>query len=303
MVNKFITFFKNNKYFISLVINIYLLFLGLGWIFIHLYFRFFVEKSPYLFEQIKYNLSTNHFIIFIIFLIVHLGLIYINILTLFVINKKKLSKLFLALSQKITYYTDLFYWRPLEYLHDLIAPKLPYSAAFFVYLEKVWTFNNYSYIYFYSMIFLFDVLAKLILSISFFVDIVVFAQMKYFLYVIPLIFIPIGFSIFLKLFISCGIRNVLIIKDYFLEIKGIKPILDNNNIIVNYEEYEYIVKAEYSLVIDPKEEIQLLLQFENMQRYGLKLKEDLKQINVYITLITSSIYLISGLVRCYIIYL
>ena len=87
IINK-LNIIKDNKYFISLVINIYLLLLGLGWVFIHLYFRFFIEKSSYLFEQIKYNLSIHHLIIFITFLIVHLGLIYINILTLFVINKK-----------------------------------------------------------------------------------------------------------------------------------------------------------------------------------------------------------------------
>ena len=307
ILSKLTTFFNKVKTLIPFAVNLYLILLGLGWVFIHIYFRAIVERKPYPLNDIKYNLSSKHVILFTLFIILHLVLICISLFTLYKQNREatkvRLPKVFILFLEKVNYCFDLLYWRPLEFLHDTIAPHLPFSGAFFIYLEEKWTKNQYSDPYFISMIFLFDAIPKIIVSISFFIDIVVFAQMKYFFYLIPLILIPIGFSIFLKLMESFGKRNMPIIQDYFSEIIGHDPVFDKKGEIIAYRRYEYWVKPEYAPVIDPSEEMDLLLQLHSMQIYALDMKDFKNNINTYLTIITSTIYLISGIVRCYIIFL
>ena len=307
ILSKLTTFFNKVKTLIPFAINLYLILLGLGWVFIHIYFRAIMERKPYPLNDIKYNLSSKHVILFTLFIILHLVLICISLFTLYKQNREatkvRLPKVFILFLEKVNYCFDLLYWRPLEFLHDTIAPHLPFSGAFFIYLEEKWTKNQYSDPYFISMIFLFDAIPKIIVSISFFIDIVVFAQMKYFFYLIPLILIPIGFSIFLKLMESFGKRNMPIIQDYFSEIIGHDPMYNPYGQIRGYHKYTYKVKPEYTTVIDAREELMLVLQLYEIQHYVWGIRERLYKISLYITVITSIIYLISGIVRCFIIFL
>jgi len=307
ILSKLTTFFNKVKTLIPFAVNLYLILLGLGWVFIHIYFRAIIERKPYPLNDIKYNLSSKHVILFTLFIILHLVLICISLFTLYKQNREatkvRLPKVFILFLEKVNYCFDLLYWRPLQFLHDTIAPHLPFSLLFFLYLDKRWTKKRRGKNYFYGIIFLFDSLPKIIISISFFVDIVVYAQMKYFFYFIPLILVPISFSIFLKLMESCGVRGIPLIQVYFSRITGHDPVFDEKGEIIAYRRYEYWVKPEYAPVIDPSEEMDLLLQLHSMQIYALDMKDFKNNINTYLTIITSTIYLISGIVRCYIIFL
>lgn len=281
--------------------NVYASILGFSWIAIHLYFRFYVKKSTYNLEDVKNFLTIKHYILFSGFIMLHLGILIVICLQIYRSHfKKQPSKYFMNISKYITWIFDMIYWKPLEYVHDIIAPHIPGSGRFFLYLEKTWTKKQYSYKYFYCLIFIFDILPKLILAVSFFIDIVIFCQLQYFLYCIPLILIPICFSIFLKLMLTFGVKNMPIIKEYFSEINGINPII-KDGIITGYGTYEWIVKPEYETVIDDVEEMLLLLQLESIRIYILTIKEDKDKFVPYITLITSFLYLVSGIYRLFII--
>ena len=78
--------FKNITKLLAMMVPIYLLTLGMAWVFIHLYFRFIIERSPYYFQEIKYNITVYHIFIFILFTIFHLVLIFLSILE---IRKKR----------------------------------------------------------------------------------------------------------------------------------------------------------------------------------------------------------------------
>lgn len=293
------------KNLLILISPLYFIIVGLSWIFFHVYIRFIVERSSYFFQDVKNNFTIYHLVGFCLFVIFHIVLIILSILE--IRRRKKqtrpLPQIILSLSQKVSKIINYLYWRPLEYLHDLIAPILPYSAAFFLYLVNQWTIKKRDYLYFYTLILIFDIMPKVILAICFFIDIIIYNQMKLVVYLFGLLILPILFSIFLKLLISCGTRNFPVIKDYFSEISGINPVYNDKGEIVSYQEYKYIVKEEYVGAIDPKEEMLLLIALKNMEQYGLKFKEDIMKLQPYIILMTSLLYFTAGLGRLYLIFL
>lgn len=286
---------KNNK---SKLINLYFFFLGICWISFHIYIRFLRDKTSYNLIEIKAQLNNFHYALFIVFIFSHFIIIFSIVLSVYrQYRNKQPSLIVIKISEKLNHVLDIIYWKPLEYIHDKIAPKIPGSARFFIFLESIWTENSYGEKYFYTMIFFFDVLPKITVSLTFFIEIALYGQMKYFPYVLSIILIPVLFSIFIKLFISCSIRNIPVLTNYFSEITGFDPIINKNGEIIGYNYYEWVVKPEYEDVIDPKEEISYLIQLENMQCYGTQIKKDINKIAPYITLFTSTIYLLGGLYR------
>jgi hypothetical protein len=178
-----------------------------------------------------------------------------------------------------------------------LIPKIPKSGDFFVYLEKIWTSNKYGKVYFYTLIFLFDIFPKLILCITFIIEILVLQEIKYFFYLISIILIPISFAVFLKILLNFTQRNLPIMKSYFREIKGYDPIINDKGITIGFKRYEYLMKPEYKNVINDKEFILVLLQVDRLQDYVMQIKADITKVTPYVTLITSTIYIIGGIFR------
>lgn len=292
------------KYLLAIIFPLYLVIVGLCWVFFHIYIRFIVERSSYFIHDMKNNFTIYHLMVFCLFVIVHFGLIVLSILEIRQRKKreKTLPQIIILLAKKMSILINYLYWKPLEYLHDLIAPNLPYSAAFFVYLVNRWKIKERDFLYFYTMILIFDTLPKVIIALSFFIDIIIYNQIKYVIYLCGLLIIPILFSIFVKLFISCAERNIPVIKDYFSEIHGKNPKYNAKGEIIHYQEYHYTVKDEYLSVIDPKEEMESLIILKNMHGYGSQIKEDIMKAQPYVILITSILYLTAGLVRLYLIF-
>ena len=292
-------YLENLKSLFAMAINMYLIFFGLGWIIVHLYFRVIIERSSFYFQDIKNTVTNYHFILFSFFVIIHFILIILNLIEI-LRKKDKQPKLPESILRIFKVFSDIIhyiYWKPLEKIHDIISPIIPGSARFFVYLtkqgQKIYRIDYY----FYGLIIIFDIMPKMIIAISFFVDIAIYGQIKYFLYCIGLVFIPIFFSIFLKLFLTCSVKNFPVIKEYFENIEGVDPIYNDSGHVVSYRRYNYLVKEEYLSVIDANEEFQLLLTLDYMRKYSLQLKEYLLKTGPYITLITSSLYCYAGIIR------
>ena len=267
------------------------------WISLHIYIRVFMERPSYVLEDLLPYVTEEHIIIFALFIFVH---VLYTITSIFLIYRQifpsKRYVLGTYISENITKLLEHVYWKPLEYIHDLIAPHIPMSGRFFVYLEKIW--SKKGYMYFYTLIFLFEALPRILIASVFLIEVVFFGQVKVFLQVISLILIPIAWHIFLKLFANCGKINLPVIKQYFETIKGIgNPTLDTDGKIVSYKSYEFIIKSDYEDIIDPEESALLLLQFEAMPRFVEQLKKDSAKLMPYVTFITSLIYVIGGLYR------
>lgn len=281
----------------------YLTILGVGWILLYVYLRLIKERYSYKIEDIRPFIAEEHYIIFIGFVVLHM---IILITTIFLLYKRKYplktTGIFYQSSQRLSKITDTIFWKPLEYIHDIIAPHIPGSARFYIYLESIWTKKKYGKGYFYTLILIFNILPKVLVACVFFIDLVFFLHIKYFIYSLSLLILPIIFNIFLKLLITFSDNNAPILKEYFSEIKYVGDISDNN-MTSNPYAYEFYVKPEYADVINPEEEIRLLFQLEALNRYALKLREDISKISPYVTLIVSSIYLSGGLFRIYLLIL
>lgn len=290
---------KNNLYNIfPLFIPFYLTFMGFFWIIIFCYLRFITPRTSYTLEALKTQITLRYYITFSIFIIIHCTLI---ILILYNKYKKKeenetIIKKIIEIFQSIL---NNVFWKPLEYIHNLIAPNLPLSARIFLYIESIWTKKNVDHTYFYSLITIFNILPKIITVIIFFIDIVILGSFKYFIYVLPVMLIPLFFNIFLKLFKSFAERNAPILKEYFSEIKYVGDVFDEKGILISSDPtaYEFHIKPEYNHADDIEESINLLFRLDFIVEYVNTIKEKLQEITPTVTIITSSIYLIGGLYR------
>ena len=192
----------NNNIF-STLLKIYSFIVGLCWIIFQIYFRFVAKKNSYNFYELKLIVTTKILTIFLLFVLLHFFIIISITLHFYRMKKnKEPSPIMIKISDRLSFILYLIYWKPLLYIYDLLGPNLPGTGRFFIWLNKRWNKKNYSPKYFYTLIFLFDILPKLIMAITFFVEILFYNRLYYFLYTIFLILIPIILRIFLKLFID-----------------------------------------------------------------------------------------------------
>jgi hypothetical protein len=187
------------------------------------------------------------------------------------------------------------YWKPLEYIHDLIAPELPYSGIIFVSIADFVDKGNRDLRYklYQSSYLLFDYLPQIFVSSIFFIDIVIFNQLYYFLYAIILLIIPILYSIYLKLAESFFIRNA----PQFYESLNIKSLGDPDEHGV-YLKWHYSLKSNY--VYDPDIFAEFVHEYTLLKRIDLHIKYIRiykKKYYPYVILLTSSLYLSAAIYR------
>jgi hypothetical protein len=190
---------------------------------------------------------------------------------------------------------DNLYWKPLEYIHDLIAPDLPYSGEFIIYITELLEKGNQVLrykLYRHSYI-IFDYLPQIVVSSIFFIDIVILNHVKYFLYSIAFLLIPMLYKIYIKLCSSLILRN----EPDLCEILDIKPLgePDENGI---YLKFQFSLKSND---IQDKEELQdyvrYYLNFRRIDLHITAIKRNSARYYPYIILVTSSIYLSASLYR------
>ena len=297
---------NNVKGFIAFCLNLYLLIFGLGWATIHLYFRLILKRPAYDLHLIKDYLTFKHYIIFVWFVLLHLGMFFIAIFILYKRNKPlNTSSILYLIGQKLNYVINTIYWQPLQYLHNKTARHIPGSGRFFLYVESIWRTKRGTRF----VVAAFDIIPKLLVSIIFVIEVVIYNRILVFMSSLTLLLIPLGLQIFLKLFKSFALRNSPnFLAPYFETILGVgEPKLDSYGVIIGYEYFEIKVTPEYigkesELKGEADESITTLLLLEHICLLADSTKLLLQQIYPYITLVTSSLYFLGGSYRLYVLF-
>lgn len=239
--------------------------------------------------ELKYNIVFQ--LIFLIFIFLHT---FIIIISFYLYYKKKYQ---IKLESKFIGYWNLFiyntYKQPLNYLFELIAPDLPYSAKFIIFITEQAEKNKfYGWILRNSYI-IFNYFPRFIVLMIFSYDILFLEKIKYFPYSLILLLIPVSYHIYLKLCYSFSRRNIPEVEQY-LDIQP-EGIMHTNG---HYDKYSFALKAKY------KPDSKLLEEYSyywyllfRLQNYVLFLEQKEEDNNFYVNVIFSSLYLIVGVYR------
>lgn len=262
--------------------NLYLYLFSLLIIIFHLYFRISRINDEVSLEILKNNLTFfNYFMLFIVFFIQT-----INIFLIFkhIFKYEKKSKW----TQYFINFINIIYWRPLEFLYEKVAPDLPGSGKFFVFIATIVDRGNINLrykIYHHSYIF-FSYFPQICVSSIFFVEVIFFHKIYYFFKLLFLLLIPLIFEIYIKLCISFYERNVPEFFE-FLNIEGSEP--DSYG---NYRTWSFSFKSEYSgnskeLLHESISDYMLL---NKIKTHAILIKKYKEKNYIYILLLTSFLY-------------
>lgn len=93
--------YKEFKSLFKTFFNLYLFILGITWIPIQIYLRFFLNRSSYTLVEIKPYLTSTHYLVFISFILFHISLICIISIQLYkIVYKKKSHPIVIILTEK-----------------------------------------------------------------------------------------------------------------------------------------------------------------------------------------------------------
>jgi len=272
------------------ITNIYLAIVGISWLSLHIYFRFFVTRSEYSLLSIKPYLTTYHLGLGAAFIGMHLVFILIAFYNIYrnYTNKTTISKVFKYLQIII----DYVYWKPLEYIHDIIAPDLPYSGIFLLHWGKLLEhYKRYSIV---VVVMLFDFFPKIILAFIFFVELIFYERIFYFVHFLSLILLPIILSILIKLMESFALRNLPLMRK-ILKITPTGPTnQDGEHLgyeVCLQEDYNHLTKEDFIFYANGWRDLVSL--FNN----AFELKKLKSNYTVYLTLVTSFCYFVAGLYK------
>lgn len=101
---------------------------------------------------------------------------------------------------------DTLYWNPLLYIYEVVAYKIPYSGVTFLWITKYINKYKIESIFLFCAI-VFDYIPRLLIAVSFLLDVTIYDNMFHFLSVLNYILIPILYKIFLKLYLDFALRN------------------------------------------------------------------------------------------------
>lgn len=194
-------------------------------------------------------------------------------------------------------------------MYKTVELQIPFSGSFFFFLESFFLTiqerekeNKNFFTYFF--IILFDFAPRLIISIIFFIDVIIFGQIKYFLIFLPLLFLPILFKINLKLMKSFANKNILNIRNTFLEIT---PIDQERLIYGKFKICSFcylVVNTNYKGPgsEDPKKTFFDILRLRNIAMQVYLIKKITEEFSSLITITCSLLYFIAGLIRLLLLY-
>jgi hypothetical protein len=276
------------KSFLNKLHIFYLAVVGSLLIILQLYFRLFKSKSSYSLDSLRENLSPLGLFLSINFLLIHLVAI---ISIVYMLYKQYYS---IQGISKIMQYTskivDILYWKPLEYIHDIIAPDLPYSGIFLLYVGKVIKRNKKRILI--LAVVLFDFLPKIMLTAIFSIELIFYERLYYFIHFISLILLPIIFSILIKLMESFALRNLpLMRKILVIESMPHKPGELFGYTFSLQKNYSYLTKEQLNFYA------QSWGQLVDLDNYAFQLKKLKADYSSYIVLITSLCYLFASIYK------
>jgi hypothetical protein len=194
---------------------------------------------------------------------------------------------------------DFLITQPLLFLRDVIAPYIPYSATIFCYfcelLNKIFTYNIPFAILTLPII-IFNVIPRLVVSLVFFIELVIYQRIYYFVSCLILLLIPIIWNIFIDLFTNFGQRALIDIPKYINVIPEGEPL--NNGW---YHAYTFEYKSEYQYEENDKEEYKKLWYLAlKIYAYGeCYFKKYQQIISPYVIIYCSSLYVTATLYKLF----
>lgn len=263
---------------------LYFISLGLFWISLAIYLRFFRYRPSYKLNDLQELVTIQYLLIHFSFIVFHAGLIFYTIYSLLNKNNNE-NKNFII--QKITLILEILLKKPLEYLKDLIAPHIPYSGVFFCKFGSYLAKRNYALIT-KTFVIIFAVVPRIIVALVFFVELIFFNHIYYFIPCLLLLIIPVIWNIFINLFITFAMRALKDIPTFVEVIPEGAPLENGWHTTYSFKAFE---KYEYG-PNDIKEYASMWSLAIHMYSFGYTYFKSFKiQINPYVILICSSFYI------------
>lgn len=256
----------------------------------HIYLRLFLEKRQYTLEMLRAYATTTTYILFWIFITWHLVLLLISCHILY--KKKYNIKTVSKFMKKLKNILDIVYWNPLLYLHDQIAPSLPYSG--YLILKYITLISKYNLAN--KLTNIFDFTPKIITAYIFFCELIFLNRIYYFLYCIPFLLIPLVYQVFLKLCESFIQRNQPIVEKPIIITPQGRP-----NSYGVYTEFRFDINPNY-INVDLQEHAEFWMSLLRLHNYILYVRMHQIYYIPYVNILCSSLYLIAGLHKIIIVF-
>lgn len=250
----------------------YIPILGLFWIiyFLNARLRSRTINSDDSFTDIILNTPVKFGVLAIILICIHVFIIKSILETIFEYESKNLFP-------SINRIVNVIYWDPLLYIYNKIAPNVPLSGKFFATFTKLLNKFKLSRL-FLDFAIIFDYIPRLLIAISFMLDVIIYNNMFHFYSVVIYIIIPIVYKIILKMYIDFPLRNYSKYDKYF-------------EATMNDEgSYEFTPKNGYKLSSVLCDE---WAELKDIEILGSMFKETCSYYSKSIYLVTSTCYIIS----------
>jgi hypothetical protein len=267
----------------QILINVYLSFMSLTIISLFIYFRLIIKRSSYSLEILKEIVGLEYFLLCFILLCLHIFIAF-SIIYNSLYTPKNENKLI----ETVKYIIDLILWKPLMFLLDKSSPHIPYSGTFIIHYCYFFKQNDFTLFLMYLLNFIFYFAPKILMSTLFFIEILFYHQLKIFIQLFWILLLPIIYMIFLNLSEKFYDNNINPVKEPLFVTATGEP---NQHGVYTAFIFTLKDKNAYS-----KEAFQEIVEMWNLLFYLKNLNKMIRifisQLSPYVTLYTSSIYLI-----------
>jgi hypothetical protein len=183
---------------------------------------------------------------------------------------------------------------PLEYIHDLIAPGLPYSGTLIIkYIEF---FSKYPLRLMQSLTCLFLFIPRTLVSSIFFIEIVFYNRIYYFVHILIILLLPPLFQIFQKLCSSFVTRNQAVLEEHLIIIPAGEPNIHGVHIAFNFQLPSSSIAIGYTTE-HLQENAESWMMLFNLSNFNQLIKTYIDKYSIYVTIYSSSLYLFAGIYK------
>jgi hypothetical protein len=275
-----------------LIIKVYLFTVGLAIIIFYLYIRLFSKVYQYDLQQISEHVTILYICISVLFILFHIMLVILSCYALYkrYLNVYKEHNI-IKYIQKVV---SKLYWEPLEFIHDLIAPDLPYSGTLIIkYTESFQTMPLWL-IKFIPCLFLF--MPRVIVSIIFFIEIIFYNRIYYFVHILIILLLPPLYQIFQKLCSSFVTRNRPVLEEHLIIIPAGEPNMHGIHTAFNFQLPSSSIALGYTDEhLKENSETWMLLFYLN--NYNQIIKTYIETYSLYVSVLSSSLYVFAGIYK------
>jgi len=193
MIHKLLTKFKSKAF-------IWFSIVGFLWIIFHFFLRFIVERFPH---KISLQIPGSSIFIAIVLLCIQISILYLSMLK--IINATPRENMFIVY---IRNFVDLFYWTPLKEFHRNVIVKVPYYGEICEDLSNQYMLKCSTEMRTWLTIYFFNFIPRIIVALTFFIDVVVYKQFAYLYILLVLIAFPLIFDSIIYMFYDFAYKNI-----------------------------------------------------------------------------------------------